>query len=99
MNTPKLMLARLGFLLEYGEEEGPSPLAVGMDTNDVSGTHGKSQQPNLLPQHHLLYANSKCILVFYKTRRWLIIQTIIFLLMLMVRNVKQAMMIAVFLGK
>jgi len=101
-DPPKLVLARLRFLLEYGEEPFPPP-AGGADANDdavVGGARGKSSQreQNLLPPHHLLYANSECIAVFCKTGRWSTIQAAIFLHTSTVGNVKQTATVAMFLG-
>lgn len=72
-DPPKLVLARLRFLLEHGEEPWVD-----------------KSQPNLLPPHHLLYANSECIAVFCKTGRWSTLQASIFLHSSTVGNVKQS---------
>ncbi|KAL3826257.1 hypothetical protein ACHAXA_006285 [Cyclostephanos tholiformis] len=91
-DPPKLVLARLRFLLEYGEEPFPPP------GSDDGGAHEKSRRQNLLPPHHLLYANSECIAVFCKTGRWSTIQAAIFLHTSTVGNVKQTATVAMFLS-
>ena len=80
-DPPKLVLARLRFLLEHGEEPWV-----------------KKSQPNLLPPHHLLYANSECIAVFCKTGRWSTLQASIFLHSSTVGNAKQTATVAAFLS-
>ncbi len=94
-DPPNLVLARLRFLLEYGEDPFPPPESA--DAEDGGG-HVKSQRQNLLPPHHLLYANSECIAVFCKTGRWSTIQAAIFLHTSTVGNVKQTATVAMFLG-
>lgn len=95
-DPPALVLARLRFLLEYGEEPFPS-----RSTSD-SGNNDKEKQtqspPNLLPPHHLLYANSECIAVYCKTGRWCTIQAMIFLHSSAVGNAKQSVTLAAVLS-
>ena len=86
-DPPVLVLARLRFLLEHGEEAYP-PSKVG----ETSG-----QRP-LMPPHHLLYANSECIAVWCKTGHWSTLQASIFLHSSTVGNVKQTATLAAFLS-
>lgn len=88
----KLVLARLRFLLEYGEEVFP-PAAVCKDQLE-----NKKDPPTLLPPHHLLYANSECIAVWIKTGHWSTLQGSIFLHSSTVGNVKQTATLAMFLS-
>jgi len=96
----KLVLARLRFLLEYGEEPFPPSSSCGLKAveEDDVGDDKSSDQPNLLPPHHLLYANSECIAVYCKTGKWSTIQAAIFLKTSTAGNVKQSATIAMFLG-
>lgn len=79
----KLVLARLRFLLECGEEE-------------VS-EEGENA-PALLPPHHLLYANSECIAVWVKTGHWSTLQGSVFLHSSTVGNAKQTATLAMYLS-
>lgn len=96
----KLVLARLRFLLEYGEEPFPpsSPGSLDDAEKDYDVDDDKLDQPNLLPPHHLLYANSECIAVYCKTGKWSTIQAAIFLKASSAGNVKLSATIAMFLG-
>ncbi|KAL7493982.1 hypothetical protein ACHAWT_002787 [Skeletonema menzelii] len=78
----KLVLARLRFLLECGEE--------------VSEERGNA--PALLPPHHLLYANSECIAVWVKTGHWSTLQGSVFLHSSTVGNAKQTATLAMYLS-
>lgn len=95
----KLVLARLRFLLEYGEEPFP-PSSSGTfdDAKMDDDVDDSSDRPNLLPPHHLLYANSECIAVYCKTGKWSTIQAAIFLKTSTAGNVKQSATLAMFLG-
>jgi len=77
-----LVLARLRFLLECGEEVSEE----------------KKNTPTLLPPHHLLYANSECIAVWVKTGHWSTLQGSIFLHSSTVGNAKQTATLAMYLG-
>lgn len=77
-----LVLARLRFLLEYGEEVSEE----------------KNNSPPLLPPHHLLYANSECIAVWVKTGHWSTLQGSIFLHSSTVGNAKQTATLAMYLS-
>mmetsp|Transcript_33773 Transcript_33773/g.70995 ORF Transcript_33773/g.70995 Transcript_33773/m.70995 type:complete len:603 (-) Transcript_33773:953-2761(-) len=95
-DPPILVLARLRFLLEYGEEPFPPPPSSA-DTEDDKSKDGEKRK-NLLPPHHLLYANSECIAVYCKTGRWSTLQAAIFLHSSTVGNVKQTATLAMFLS-
>jgi len=86
----KLVLARLRFLLEYGEEVFPPPSKDQLEK--------KNSLPTLLPPHHLLYANSECIAVWVKTGHWSTLQGSIFLHSSTVGNAKQTATLAMFLS-
>ncbi len=77
-----LVLGRLRFLLECGEE-------VSEENNNT---------PPLLPPHHLLYANSECIAVWVKTGHWSTLQGSIFLHSSTVGNAKQTATLAMYLS-
>ncbi|KAL7543833.1 hypothetical protein ACHAXR_013181 [Thalassiosira sp. AJA248-18] len=94
-DPPKLVLARLRFLLEYGEEAFPPP--SGTDAND-NNSKDTTSRPNLLPSHHLLYSNSECIAVWCKTGSWSTLQAAIFLHSSTVGNAKQTATVAMFLS-
>ena len=79
----KLVLARLRFLLEHGEEEQ---------------SEQKKNISTLLPPHHLLYANSECIAVWVKTGHWSTLQGSIFLHSSTVGNAKQTATLAMYLS-
>lgn len=87
----KLVLARLRFLLEYGEEVFPPPPSKDQ-------LEQKNNLPTLLPPHHLLYANSECIAVWVKTGHWSTLQGSIFLHSSTVGNAKQTATLAMFLS-
>ena len=86
-DPPFLVLARLRFLLEQGEEAYPP-----------SGDGETSSRRPLMPPHHLLYANSECIAVWCKTGHWSTLQASIFLHSSTVGNVKQTATLAAFLS-
>ncbi len=86
----KLVLSRLRFLLEYGEEAFPPPREDQLDQ--------QKNIPTLLPPHHLLYANSECIAVWVKTGHWSTLQGSIFLHSSTVGNAKQTATLAMFLS-
>ena len=86
----KLVLARLRFLLENGEEAFPPPTKDQLEE--------KNNLPTLLPPHHLLYANSECIAVWVKTGHWSTLQGSVFLHSSTVGNVKQTATLAMYLG-
>ena len=92
-DPPKLVLARLRFLLEYGEEPFPPP-----DDTDTNNDDSKEKKSRLLPPHHLLYANSECIAVYCKTGSWSTLQASIFLHSSTVGNVKQTATVATLLA-
>ncbi|KAL7435459.1 hypothetical protein ACHAXH_006532 [Discostella pseudostelligera] len=98
-DPPMLVLARLRFLLEYGEEPFP-PLPNNDDEADKNSRRRRSKttRSNLLPPHHLLYANSECIAVFCKTGRWSTLQASIFLHTSTFGNAKQTATMAMFLS-
>jgi len=98
-DPPMLVLARLRFLLEYGEEPFP-PLSNNDDDADGNKNRRRSKKTrsNLLPPHHLLYANSECIAVFCKTGRWSTLQASIFLHTSTFGNAKQTATMAMFLS-
>lgn len=77
-----LVLARLRFLLECGEEVSEE----------------KNNTPPLLPPHHLLYANSECIAVWVKTGHWSTLQGSVFLHSSTVGNAKQTATLAMYLS-
>jgi len=86
-DPPVLVLARLRFLLEQGEE-------AYLPSKDGETS---SQRP-LMPPHHLLYANSECIAVWCKTGHWSTLQASIFLHSSTVGNAKQTATLAAFLS-
>ena len=111
-DPPMLVLARLRFLLEYGEEPFP-PLPPNDEDNDDNNTENNNYMKRskkkssrttnttttlLLPPHHLLYANSECIAVFCKTGRWSTLQASIFLHTSTFGNAKQTATVAMFLS-
>lgn len=101
-DPPMLVLARLRFLLEYGEEPFP-PLPLdddddNTDTNNYMKRRSKKSRSNLLPPHHLLYANSECIAVFCKTGRWSTLQASVFLHTSTFGNAKQTATVAMVLS-
>ncbi len=99
-DPPILVLARLRFLLEYGEEPFP-PSPPNDDDNTDNNNYmkrSKKSRPTLLPPHHLLYANSECIAVFCKTGRWSTLQASIFLHTSTFGNAKQTATMAMFLS-
>jgi hypothetical protein len=93
-DPPVLVLARLRFLLEFGEALFPPPSPA--DASDDGGE--PRRRAPLLPPHHLLYANSECIVVFCKTGRWSTLQATIFLHSSTLGNAKQSVTLAMFLG-
>ena len=102
-DPPTLVLARLRFLLEYGEGPFPPPSNRDDNSNNATDDHNskadaKPQHQTLLPPHHLLYANSECIAVFCKTGNWSTLQAAIFLHSTTAGNVKQTATVAMFLS-
>ncbi|KAL3781018.1 hypothetical protein HJC23_007914 [Cyclotella cryptica] len=83
-----LVLARLRFLLEYGEGD-----SVCNNNNETD----KSRQP-ILPPHHILFANSECIAVWIKTGHWSTLQASVFLHSSTVGNAKQTATLAMYLS-
>lgn len=93
-DPPALVLARLRFLLVYGEESIPSS----DNEKPNEGNSNKSSEPPLLPPHHLLYANSECIAVWCKTGHWSTLQASVFLHSSTIGNAKQTATLAMFLS-
>jgi hypothetical protein len=87
-DPPTLVLARLRFLLEYGEG----------DDKCNKNTDNRNARPPLLPPHHLFYANSECIAVWIKTGHWSTLQASVFLHSSTVGNVKQTATLAMYLS-
>ncbi|KAL7473163.1 hypothetical protein ACHAXS_013558 [Conticribra weissflogii] len=93
-DPPALVLARLRFLLVYGEES-----VVSTDNEQSNeGKRNKSSEHPLLPPHHLLYANSECIAVWCKTGHWSTLQASVFLHSSTIGNAKQTATLAMFLS-
>jgi hypothetical protein len=86
-DPPILVLARLRFLLEYGDE-----------TPQQSADEKKAKVEPLLPPHHLLYANSECLAVWCKTGHWSTLQASVFLSSTSLGNAKQTATLAMFLS-
>jgi hypothetical protein len=81
-DPPVLVLARLRFLLEHTEAEDTC-------NNDTK---------NMLPPHHIFYANSECIAVWVKTGHWSTLQAAVFLHSSTIGNVKQTATLAMYLS-
>ncbi|KAL9182605.1 hypothetical protein ACHAXT_013257 [Thalassiosira profunda] len=97
-DPPALVLARLRFLLEYGEGPFSPPGGEDGDGDKKSKDRDGKPRPNLLPPHHLLYANSECIAVWCQTGRWSTLQAAIFLHSSTVGNAKQTATLGLGLG-
>ncbi|KAL7514816.1 hypothetical protein ACHAWX_000797 [Stephanocyclus meneghinianus] len=83
-----LVLARLRFLLEYGEG----------DSTCNNSTETAKSRPPILPPHHILFANSECIAVWIKTGHWSTLQASVFLHSSTVGNAKQTATLALYLS-
>mmetsp|Transcript_24089 Transcript_24089/g.48086 ORF Transcript_24089/g.48086 Transcript_24089/m.48086 type:complete len:494 (+) Transcript_24089:48-1529(+) len=93
-DPPALVLARLRFLLVYGEES----ITSSNNEKPNEGNSNKSSEPPLLPPHHLLYANSECIAVWCKTWQWSTLQASVFLHLSAIGNAKQTATLAMLLN-